>query len=1482
MLAFKYYDKIRTAQGQSAPPTLHSTFDLKKTLGSSGRIKRAMSGLTRHVMLAVFWVFRAVWPTPRFGRLVLVTRHADVMAVLNNAGDFEVPYGPEMKELAGGTNFVLGMEGPEHDRQHDIIQRVVLPPDAIAVRTHTRHLTNALLAGSGGRIDVMHDLITRVAAETCCRYFGLDIEEPEAFADRAMSVSNLLFADPFGKDKNRQLALDGAARIRALIDRAIARAKMQPRPGTLVDRLVELQSNPGIGPAPTDSEIRAILVGLATGFIPTNTLAAGKVLQELLRRPDAMRLATEKARAGDRAGLKKILFEAARLNPALAPGQFRYAVRDTTIGTKRVAAGSVLMVATLSALRDRRQFTSPGRFWPDRPTQPGLMFGTGVHECLGKHLATEQIVEIFEVLLAQPGLRTAPDRDGALVWVGPFPRRLDMVFDTATPATQTMVQVCAPVPASAKVQLEGQIEALGNPARADVAQTLKDTGIVHFASLSVVDAGDGAHYLLLELNVDGPREAALRKVATHAEAWLKPLFQHVQSGDSLALDDQLIRHALDLHTWPWGAIGLNFNGTPDTPVSDIARQDALATFARDALKYYQKKHFEFGSRPIRVVDHVRKLIQQDDDYVRQAASDEPLRDLLDRGAGFADFLIRPSGRQLAMSEWKERNAGGAFKSFATTRSALRLGLLLFALIVALSVVVDWSLGPGLAFQHFFTNTVTGIGRFLLAVVGGVVATSLLLAAVAAAFIGLLRWHEKRDEPDDRNPEQAYLQTLTARENPPGYAQNHITAVTHLKPGWFRKLTTAVAMWSIGVLVAHKYRPGFVVNIGTIHYAKWFRLPGSERLIFLANFDGSWESYLEDFITKAHQGQSAAWSNGVGFPRTRFLTRDGAQDGDRFKRWVRRQQVPTQFWYSRFPELTTDQIRLNALIHDGLMRARTDTAAQAWLDCFGSMPRPDYAIETMEVQSLVFRALGDLPYTACVVLRLPDQPQHCTSWLDGLMPPNGKPASAEGIEPITFGDRPTVKDKNGFRVATFVAFSAAGLARFGVPDVGLKTFPGPFTAGMISRSRILGDVGSSAPETWRWADGQPVDGRPTADAVLFLYADSAEKRDRALEAHRRRMLKQGGAFLDVVLTQPVSANGKEKSKEYEHFGYRDGISQPIIRGTQRFAKGALENDIVAPGELLLGYRNNQNYFPPSVVVPPESDLGNLLPADNATVTSRFPRFRAWPTAVPRDFGRNGTFIAVRQLVQDVEGFHAFTESKAQELRKYPNLKALIGGEITADWVAAKMMGRWRDGTPLIERPGPEEPKRKGKRSSGAEPTNDFKFGEEDPQGFFCPFGAHIRRANPRDSLQPGDPKQLIITNRHRLLRRGRSYVKPAADNQPEEKGLMFVGLCADLERQFEFVQQSWIASPSFHGLNSEPDPITASACPGQRVFTIPTPAGAVVLDNMQSFVTVRAGGYFFLPSHAALRFLTELHHGKSLPQPRASEAEVDKPVAPSPA
>jgi Dyp-type peroxidase family len=335
---------------------------------------------------------------------------------------------------------------------------------------------------------------------------------------------------------------------------------------------------------------------------------------------------------------------------------------------------------------------------------------------------------------------------------------------------------------------------------------------------------------------------------------------------------------------------------------------------------------------------------------------------------------------------------------------------------------------------------------------------------------------------------------------------------------------------------------------------------------------------------------------------------------------------------------------------------------------------------------------------------------------------------------------------------------------------------------------------------------------------------------------------------------------QKAPFYEHFGFRDGISQPVIRGTQKEATAPGEADVVEAGELILGYRDSSRHIAPAITVAAEHDSCNDLETDAPDFPSRYPRFGDSHSADQRDFGRNGTFVVVRQFEQHVTEFNDFLERQKEVLSTYPGIEDSAGGPITAEWIAAKMMGRWRSGASLVRwaHAMPD-------RAAIDIEDNDFNFGQDDPQGLRCPLGAHIRRANPRGSLAPDDPKQAQIEKRHRLLRRGRPY--EIEEDGKTKKGLVFVGLCADLERQFEFLQQSWIGEPNFHGLTNEPDPITATyhptaetdANPGKRsqVFSIPTPSGPVTLRDLPSFVTVRAGGYFFMPGRSAIRFLGRL-------------------------
>lgn len=1437
-------------------------------LGADGRWSPIFRRFWLWSLKVAFAFFRACWPIPKFGRLVIISRDADVRDVLEQPNIFRVPYGPEMLALGGGkATFVLGLEGPEQKQQHDVISRLIGAQDAAWLIRRTRQIADTLIDASEGRIDVMKDLITRVASETCLEFFGLRVDDPDAFAEWSMAISALLFADPFGKPATGRLGAAGAARVRSVIDAAMTRLSAGPAPTppegldrTILQRLRDTHISEG--------EISAIMVGMITGFIPTTTLAAGNIFEELLRKPDGLDAAiaaAKQARSGNdpaaRDRLQQLLFEAARLNPALNPGQWRYAAQDgtvTTAGSHRIAKGSILLVATASAMRDN----------PSKGFE--LVFGTGVHACLGKTLAMAQITAIFEALLSRDEVRVSQGQWGRIFRVGVFPRRLDIEFKPAFGSrTQGMVTVLAPLCANADLKAwRDQIEHLAAQRTPNISDALRGTNVIHFASLNAIDLGDAttpAPHLLLEVNGDGTAGSLIDAVDASAGPWLLSLFRSAANGDAVPvpvgtgpeLGELLRTNALDLIARPWGTTGLCFYGLPGQSIAGIEQQEELVKFCREAVDYFVQLNASIGSHATSALKFVRDLIHGDPE-LRQK-SDPKIQSLLARGPAFRRLLTIPSRQQPETIDWQKPDSRlFAVLSSPTLRPVYRW--LALTAVVFSGLCFLWF---GFPLPHALLKIPAFLGHIAIAAISGCIGTAVLVGLIVGAFALLLYRADATDRPEDLDPVLAKVREIAKRENPPNCEQNHFLSVSPLKPGRFRKFTLGIALWGIELVVSRAFRPGYIVNMGTIHFARWFRPPGSERLVFLSNYDGSWESYLEDFITKAYPGQNAAWSNAVGYPRTKWLVNDGAQDGDRFKRWVRRQQQPTQFWFNRLAHLTADQMRNNAVIAWELARATTDSQARAWLSYFGSTPKTDTVIETEEVQAVVFRGFKQLPYMKFAAIQLPDDQPACAGWLASLVPKATTSLRPDGLQ-VTFGDRPLTGE--GELSATCVAFTAAGLSHLGLPNGGdpatVATFPAVFNLGMSSRQHVLGDYDKSQPSDWRWADSDPVEATHVA---LLLFGRTPDACNALFKEHCSKLA--GARILTELDTQPT-----EKGINYEHFGFRDGISQPVIRGTQRFARGAQPRDIMAPGEFLLGYQSNQGYYPPTPVVPREFDATNKLGSVPAPVDTRFAAFRD-PSPQVRDFGRNGSFLAIRQLEQHVAEFHAYADRCVMDLMTNTRnrLPDLIGGPVTRDWVEAKMMGRWRDGVPLIDRPiGPVPPEpaadapaeqanpgdpadRQARHERRMRTDTDLNFGVDDPQGLYCPFGAHIRRTNPRGSLAPGDDSQLMITNRHRLLRRGRSY------QQRDEKGLLFIGLCADIERQFEFIQQSWLGSSSFAGLTNEPDPIVAVKPQGVPTrFTIPTSAGSLALPGAESFVTVHGGGYFFLPSRSALMFLAELN------------------------
>jgi deferrochelatase/peroxidase EfeB len=431
----------------------------------------------------------------------------------------------------------------------------------------------------------------------------------------------------------------------------------------------------------------------------------------------------------------------------------------------------------------------------------------------------------------------------------------------------------------------------------------------------------------------------------------------------------------------------------------------------------------------------------------------------------------------------------------------------------------------------------------------------------------------------------------------------------------------------------------------------------------------------------------------------------------------------------------------------------------------------------------------------------------------------------------------------------VAFTAPGLEALGVPIAVRESFSAEFLAGMTeeSRARRLGDVGTNDPSQWEWGYAASV---PHLMVMFFaepgrLQTFVQQSRTDAWNAAFEEQRWLGTADLDGV----------------EPFGFADGISQPQVdwqRQRDVIPPQIDYTNVVALGEFLLGYPNEYNKYNERPLLDAGSaGARDLLPAEDAPDK--------------KDVGRNGTYLVMRQLRQDVRSFWQFVHQQSG------------GDSAEAEKLAAAFVGRTRAGDPLIPMQEQSIP------GIGPDPDqvrqNQFTFAR-DPMGVACPFGAHVHRENPRNTDYPGRPTGLakLITmlgfgpdgfrddlmspvRFHRILRRGREYgpellpenaLTPAPPNDPE-RGLHFICLNANILRQFEFLQNAWTVNTKFSGLTGEGDPLVGiregiPGCPITDNFTIPKEGGLRRrVSGLPQFITVRGGAYFFLPGLRALRY-----------------------------
>jgi deferrochelatase/peroxidase EfeB len=964
--------------------------------------------------------------------------------------------------------------------------------------------------------------------------------------------------------------------------------------------------------------------------------------------------------------------------------------------------------------------------------------------------------------------------------------------------THALVTVIAPLGIDRVAEASAYLDTLGNPAveaLQDALSVLDEKGHgVHFASMHAIVSADKLRgYLLLECSADGTQVQAIAHLAK-LETWLRPVFRMANDWpDGGQLADYLTEHAVSIGAGWFDNPGVGFVGTPGFSVGRIQSEALLAKRIGDILAAQEK-----SEAPLSRLAAVRRAI----------AGEPALAPMLEAGPGVSPF-VQPPFAQFVVS---------LIFGFITTF------LWPFAAAIAL-----WAIVESVSGEHWWSGLLVGVWHGLICSV------AVVILALVLAFVRLLRL-EATDVPSDAVIDRATNAEMFVREN--RGAQNHMISVTQRKPGLVRRFTSRLVFWGVGEYAGSYFPPGFLSEIGTIHFARWVTAPHSPDVIFLSNYGGSWESYLEDFITRAHAGLTGVWSNTIGFPRTENLITLGATDGERFKRFARHSMVPTRFWFSAYPTLTTANIRTNAAIRAGLAGAMTADEATAWLRRFGSAVRPPASLMENEIQSLILGGLGFLEHGTCLVgtmdVGVKDAVAIARRWLAAVLPD------------VAFADGRRI-DQRRDAVLT-LGLTAAGLAKLGLPESALATFPFTFLEGPVteSRLRMLGDIDANAPENWRW-------GRTAPDVVLLVYGRSQD----AVNSLATKIRSVHGMSWHQVPLQPVQAT--------EPFGFADGISQPVIRGTHKATRGVDAMHIVAPGEFVLGYPDNRNNFPPGPVLAATDDPDAMLPL--SVPTNGFDRT---VVEAPRDLGFNGSYLVIRELEMDVAGFHRYCDQQAEQVRG----RRQFACPVTADFIGAKLVGRWKDGSPLVRHP--YEPQgsaghaahqrqhgaHRKMTADAANPTatrssavagnveNDFLFGTEDADGRRCPYGAHIRRANPRDSFDPGSQDQIDITNRHRIVRVGRRF--QAAEGQNE--GLLFMCLNGDIERQFEFLQQSWVGNSTFSGLADEVDPLLTRG--GDRTgFTIPTADGPVRLAGLPQFVTTRGAGYFFLPGRRLLEYLS---------------------------
>jgi Dyp-type peroxidase family len=499
--------------------------------------------------------------------------------------------------------------------------------------------------------------------------------------------------------------------------------------------------------------------------------------------------------------------------------------------------------------------------------------------------------------------------------------------------------------------------------------------------------------------------------------------------------------------------------------------------------------------------------------------------------------------------------------------------------------------------------------------------------------------------------------------------------------------------------------------------------------------------------------------------------------------------------------------------------RTDgsTYEFSWPDEVQLVDR-DLALDLKEIQGNIIAGFNK-DFASFLFLALPDGQGQARKWLAELV---NEVATAEEVKQFNDLFR-TIRKRRGDREGVVeaawmnLAFTYEGLGKLGVDESELSQFPDEFREGMRKRKATIGDLGDNDPDRW------PNDlGEKTIHALMIVAADSVEDLNREI-----RYFVRHAASHEVSLAFQQDGMTRPDAPGHEHFGFKDGISQPGIRGltASSYPQGSGESDpprdVIAGGEFVLGYPRHQS---------PD-------PADD-------------PLTPQPEWTENGSYLVFRRLRQDVKGFRDFLSSEAAKLGT------------TVDLLGAKLVGRYRSGAPLVGADdAAEDPGTTKSDVLKKDKINDFGY-STDPHGTQVPRAAHIRKAYPRDQkVFKNEPRE-----RPRILRRGIPFGQSFRDGNPldspfgadprfpNDRGLCFVSYQRSIRDQFELIQCSWVNREAVPEDGDGVDPVASQASPERTILVPGTAVDPVSLPKQ--WVTTTGGEYFFSPSIRALKQLSK--------------------------